>query len=81
MKAQGDNTFVATNPVFWTSGTASTDGFGSIQSHEIEGSNVDLSREFSELVIVQRGYQASSEVVTTADQMLQQLFTMNGGSR
>ena len=50
--------------------------FGSIKSSEIEGSNVDLSREFSNLVIMQRGYQASSQLVSTASDMLTALFGM-----
>jgi flagellar hook protein FlgE len=39
-------------------------------------SNVDLSQEFSDLVIMQRGYQASSQVISTANDMLEQLFQM-----
>jgi flagellar hook protein FlgE len=57
-------------------GTAGQAGFGSVRSGALEASNVDLSREFSELVIVQRGYQASSQVVSTANDMLQELFNL-----
>jgi flagellar hook protein FlgE len=42
----------------------------------LELSNVDLSQEFSDLVIKQRGYQACSQVVSTANEMLQELFNM-----
>ena len=38
--------------------------------------NVDLSQEFSDLVIMQRGYQASSQIISTANEMLQELFSM-----
>ena len=48
------------------------------RSGVIELSNVDLSREFSDLVIMQRGYQASSQVISTANDMLQELFQMKG---
>ena len=42
-------------------------------------SNVDLSGEFSNLIVMQRGYQASSNVISTANDMLQQLFNLRGG--
>lgn len=57
-------------------GVAGKAGFGDVRSGVLEASNVDLSREFSELVIVQRGYQASSQVVSTANDMLQELFNL-----
>ena len=60
----------------WQTGVAGSPQFGSIESSEIEGSNVDLSREFSNLVIMQRGYQASSQIVSTASDMLTALFGM-----
>lgn len=44
----------------------------------LEGSNVDLTEEFSELILMQRGYQASSQVVTTANEMLQELLQIRG---
>jgi flagellar hook protein FlgE len=50
-----------------------------VASGFLEGSNVDLTEEFSELILMQRGYQASSQVVTTANEMLQELFQL--GSR
>lgn len=47
---------------------------GTIRSGSLEGSNVDLTREFSDMIITQRGYQASSRVISTSDQMLQELM-------
>jgi flagellar hook protein FlgE len=47
-----------------------------VKSGVVEISNVDLSQEFSDLVVMQRGYQASSQVISTANDMLQQLFSM-----
>ena len=79
VKTHGDNQFDATNPAQWHTGTAGDLGFGNIKSGVVEVSNVDLSQEFSELVIMQRGYQASSQVVSTANEMLQQLFSMTNG--
>jgi flagellar hook protein FlgE len=53
-------------------------GSGSIASSQVEGSNVDLSSEFSNLIVMQRGYQASSRLVSTANDMIQELFDMKG---
>jgi flagellar hook protein FlgE len=46
---------------------------GSIQSNSLEGSTVDLATEFTNLITTQRAYQASAQIITTADQMLQEL--------
>jgi flagellar hook protein FlgE len=74
--AAGANQFVEANGLPWETGFAGEGGFGSVRAGAIEASNVDLSREFSELVILQRGYQASSQVIATANDMLQELFRM-----
>lgn len=49
-----------------------------VKSGALERSNVDLTEEFSELILLQRGYQASSQVVSTANEMLQELLGMKG---
>ena len=54
------------------------DGIGTLQSKQLEASNVDLSQEFGELILVQRGFQASSQVVSIANDMIQQLFGIRG---
>ena len=59
-------------------GHAQESGFGAVRAGYIELSNVDLSKEFSDLIIMQRGYQASSQIVSTANEMIQQLFSMRG---
>ena len=51
-------------------------GFGSVRAGSVEISNVDLSQELSDMVIMQRGYQASAQIVSTANDMLQELFGM-----
>lgn len=76
--AAGNNQFDATNTLAWHTGAAGANGFGSIRAGMVELSNVDLSQEFSDLVIMQRGYQASSQVISTANDMLQELFQMKG---
>jgi flagellar hook protein FlgE len=78
VESVGGNAFDATNSLAWHVGTAGQGGFGVVRSGMVELSNVDLSQEFSDLVIMQRGYQASSQVISTANEMLQELFAMRG---
>lgn len=74
----GGNRFSALDPKHWTTGSAEEGGFGSIRSASVEIANVDLSQEFSDLVVMQRGFQASSQVISTSNEMLQQLFALKG---
>ena len=55
-------------------GTAATGGRGFIQSSALEASNVDLSRALTQLIIIQRGFQANGKTITTSDQLLQTLI-------
>ncbi len=57
-------------------GAAGTQGLGLITSGALEMSNVDLAQEFTNLVIAQRGFQANSRVITTSDELLQELVSM-----
>ena len=50
-----------------------------ILSQKLEGSNVDLTTEFSKIILMQRGYQAASEVISTSNELMQQLLQMKGG--
>lgn len=59
-------------------GRAGEEGRGKVNGGQLELSNVDLSAEFSELIVMQRGYQAASRIVSTANEMLQELFDMKG---
>ncbi|WP_425999051.1 flagellar hook protein FlgE [Caulobacter sp. DWR1-3-2b1] len=54
------------------------DGAGTLVAQQIEASNVNLAEEFGELILVQRGFQASSQVVSIANDMIQQLFSIRG---
>ena len=78
VEAAGNNQFDVTDASAWRAGVGGVNGFGAIKSGMVEISNVDLSQEFSDLVIMQRGYQASSQIITTANEMLQELFSMKG---
>jgi flagellar hook protein FlgE len=51
---------------------------GQVQSRRQEASNVDLSQQFGDLILVQRGYQASSQIVSVSNEMIQQLFGIRG---
>lgn len=51
-------------------------GLGMITSGALEMSNVDLAQEFTNLVIAQRGFQANSRVITTSDEILQELVNL-----
>jgi flagellar hook protein FlgE len=49
---------------------------GTLMSGSLEGSNVDLAQEFTNLIIAQRGFQATSRVITTSDQVLEELVNL-----
>ena len=62
-----------------TIGTAGESGLGSIVSESIELSNVDLSREFADMIIIQRGFQASSRILNVSNELLDQLYENTRG--
>ncbi|MGB4425008.1 MAG: flagellar hook protein FlgE [Limnochordia bacterium] len=55
---------------------AGAPGFGQIIPSALEMSNVDLSEEFTDMIITQRGFQANSRIITTSDEMLQELVNL-----
>jgi flagellar hook protein FlgE len=57
-------------------GTAGTNGIGTLSPGSVEMSNVDLAAEFTNLILAQRGFQASSKVITTSDQVLEDLVNI-----
>lgn len=73
----GESLYLASNnsgtPVV---GEPSTKGLGAIIPGSLEMSNVDLSTEFTEMIITQRGFQANSRVITCSDEMLQELVNL-----
>lgn len=75
LETRGGNIFSQTansgDPVF---GAAGTSRRGTITASALEMSNVDLSRALTQLIVVQRGYQANSKTITTSDQMLTALL-------
>lgn len=59
-------------------GTPGEKALGKLEPGAVELSNVDLAKEFSQLILVQRGYQASSQVISAANEMIQQLGDIVG---
>ncbi len=57
-------------------GAAGTGGRGMISSGYLEASNVDMAQEFTSMILAQRGFQASSRVITTSDEVLQELVNL-----
>jgi flagellar hook protein FlgE len=57
-------------------GAAGSDGFGALVGGALEMSNVDLTQEFSNLIVAQRGFEANARIITTSDQILQDLNQM-----
>lgn len=75
LMADGGNLFSqSANSGDPTIGAAASGGRGAIYSQALEMSNVDLSKALTELIVIQRGYQANSKTITTSDQMLQTLL-------
>ena len=57
-------------------GTPNSNGRGTVNTGTLEGSNVDLAQQFTNVIIAQRGFQSSSRVITASDQMLQDLVNI-----
>lgn len=77
LEKAGNSGFTATvnsgNPVITGPGDA---GAGGIGSGMLEMSNVDLSQEFTNLIVAQRGFQANARIITTSDEVLQELTNL-----
>ncbi|MBD7983535.1 flagellar hook-basal body complex protein [Sporosarcina sp. Sa2YVA2] len=61
------------NPLFQV---GTKEGIGAIESGFLEMSNVDLSEEFTEMIVAQRGFQANTRIITTSDEILQELVNL-----
>ncbi|NLM37067.1 MAG: flagellar hook protein FlgE [Firmicutes bacterium] len=77
LEKMGDTMFRETN----NSGTIQINlpgvgGAGMITAGALEMSNVDLSQEFTDMIVTQRGFQANSRIITTSDEMLQELVNL-----
>ncbi len=78
LEKTGNNMFIPTaNSGDFRQGVKpGTEGTGILNPGGLEMSNVDLSKEFTEMIITQRGFQANSRIITTSDEMLQELVNL-----
>ena len=73
----GQNNFSATSASGAANiGTAGTGGRGTVTTGALEMSNVDLATQFTGMITAERGFQANSRVITTSDEMLQELVNL-----
>ena len=77
LEKTGQNSYRTTvnsgDPVY---NTPSVGGTGSLNPGSLEMSNVDLTAQFADMIVTQRGFQANSRVITATDQMLQEIVNM-----
>lgn len=77
LTAAGDNTYeVSNNSGMANEGAAGSAGRGKDRRRHSEMSNVDLSDQFTDMIVTQRGFQANSRTISTCDQMLQELINL-----
>ncbi len=77
LKAEGNNHYSATPAAGdVTQGVAGEGAFGSISQYALEQSNVDLAREFVDMITTQRAFQANSKIISTSDSILQNALSM-----
>lgn len=77
LRREGGNLFTETRASgLATTGAAGTGSFGTTESNSLEQSNVDLSREFVNMITTQKGFQANSKSITTVDTMLDTVINM-----
>ncbi|PCJ21472.1 MAG: hypothetical protein COB02_02450 [Candidatus Cloacimonadota bacterium] len=74
---KGTNTFsVTSNSGLARIGKAGQDDRGLLSSGVLEGSNVDLTEEFTELIVTQRSFSANGRIITTSDEFLQEILQL-----
>ena len=76
LKSVGDSAYIQTANSGDFRTTVPGEEGGSLTSNTLEMSNVDLSTEFTNMIVYQRGFQANSRTITTADEMLQELVNL-----
>jgi len=76
LKTQGNLFIESINSGIPNIGKPMESGFADLSPGSLEMSNVDLAREFTSMITTQRGFQANSKIITTTDEMLQELVNM-----
>lgn len=79
LQSLGGGMFAARDGMEQRFGGAMAQGVGRIVNKRIEMANVDLTRQFTDLIILQRGYQASSQVSSITNELIQTLLAMESG--
>ena len=77
LASKGDNVYTQSNNSGEAQvGIAGQGGRGALQSGALEGSNVDLAQTFSDLIVAQRGFQSNSRIISSSDEVLQELMNL-----
>jgi len=77
LEKTGDTAFrESSNSGLANIGSAISEGRGRIISGTLEMSNVDMAEQFTDMIVTQRGFQANSKTIQTADQLLQEVLTL-----
>lgn len=79
LQALGGGMFATKDGMSQRMGSAMAQGVGRIIGKRVEMANVDLTRQFTDLIILQRGYQASSQVSSITNELIQTLLAMESG--
>lgn len=75
----GNNSFVTDGAVEPVYGFAGEGAFGDIRPGSVELANVELSQEFADIIILQRGFQASSQILNVTNELIERLYNSTGG--
>ncbi len=81
LQRKGDSLFSIADDSERVLGSGEDGAFGSLVHKSIERSNVELSREFAEIIIVQRGFQAASQVLNATNELIEELYNSTRGGR
>ncbi len=76
LSASNNNFLLGADSALPAVGVADTGGRGKVTGGALESSNVDIAQEFTNLIILQRGYQANSRVITTSDELSQETLNL-----
>lgn len=79
LESVGRSLFTANADATPIYGRGLTSGIGKVVGGKVELSNVELTEQFTDLIVIQRGYQASSQISSVANEMIQQLLSMGSG--
>jgi len=73
----GDNNYqLSARSALPAIGLPNTGGRGTVLGGAVESSTVDIAKEFTNLIVYQRGYQANSRVITTVDELSQETINL-----